>query len=160
MSESLPSLRHLDYGAQPRVEEVGAAGIQAILDRGDVAAWQPVLAAVRREPWGSVASRVERLVDHLESRGTACAIRAWLRRCRCLAPKRPASLRELRRESGMSQQELAERLGVSQAQIARIEGSANPTMRSILRYLDALGMPLVAMAAQERQGIHLVARRT
>lgn len=33
-------------------------------------------------------------------------------------------------------------------------------MRSILRYLDALGMPLVAMAAQERQGIRLVARRT
>lgn len=156
MTGTVPPFRHLDYGARPGLTEVGAAGIQAVLDRGDVGAWRPVLVAVQREPWGPVADRVERVVDHLESRGAACAWRAWLRRCRSQVGGLPASLTELRRQSGLSQQDLAMRLGVSQAQVARIEGAANPTVRSVARYLAALGRPLVALAARDSQGIRLV----
>ncbi|MDO8691446.1 MAG: XRE family transcriptional regulator [Dehalococcoidia bacterium] len=48
---------------------------------------------------------------------------------------------EARRAAGLTQRELAKRLGVSQAQVARIEkrGYENYTLNSLLRYVKALG---------------------
>lgn len=60
------------------------------------------------------------------------------------------------RQRGVSQRELAARLGVSQAQVARIEASANPTVGSLARYLDGLELPLVALAVRGSEGLHLV----
>lgn len=50
-------------------------------------------------------------------------------------------LQEARQNSGLSQQELAERIGVSQAQVARMErrGYDAYTLTSLRRYLAALG---------------------
>ncbi len=48
---------------------------------------------------------------------------------------------EARRSTGLSQRELAKRLGVSQAQVARIEkrGYGSYTLNTLRRYLAALG---------------------
>jgi DNA-binding XRE family transcriptional regulator len=48
---------------------------------------------------------------------------------------------EARQAVGLSQQELAHRLGVSQAQVARIErrGFQGYTLRTLQRYVEALG---------------------
>ncbi len=48
---------------------------------------------------------------------------------------------EARQEAGLTQKEVAERLGVSQAQVARIEkaGYGNYTLRTLERYIEALG---------------------
>ena len=48
---------------------------------------------------------------------------------------------EARYASGLTQQQVAERMGVSQAQVARIEkqGYDAYTLRTLRRYLDALG---------------------
>ena len=48
---------------------------------------------------------------------------------------------EARQAAGLTQQEVAQRMGVSQAQIARIEkrGYDAYTLRSLRRYLEALG---------------------
>ena len=48
---------------------------------------------------------------------------------------------EARYASGLTQQQVAERMGVSQAQIARIEkqGYDAYTLRTLRRYLEALG---------------------
>jgi DNA-binding XRE family transcriptional regulator len=48
---------------------------------------------------------------------------------------------EARMSAGLTQQELAERLGVSQAQVARIEkrGYDAYTLNTLRRYVDALG---------------------
>lgn len=48
---------------------------------------------------------------------------------------------EARQEVGLTQQELAQRLGVSQAQVARIErrGYQGYTLRTLQRYVEALG---------------------
>lgn len=146
MSAAIPVLRHLDYGPAP-VDEIGAAGLQAVLDGYDVGAWRPILLAVRADPWGVVAQRVERILDHLESYGTAEAMRAWLRRCRAGADAPAYALSQLRRAHGLSQRELAGRLGVSQAQVARVEGAALPSLRSVTRYLEALETRAVAIVA-------------
>ena len=149
---SLPALRHLDYGAEATIETVGPAGLQALLDRGDVAHWRDILVAVQRDPWGPVARRVQRLLPHLESYGTAPALAAWLRRCRGGIDAPARSLAELREGRGLTQRELAVRLGVSQAQVARVEQSTNPTLRSIQRYLGALDLAPVALAVVSPDG--------
>src|SRR5437868_13871949 len=48
---------------------------------------------------------------------------------------------EARRASGLTQKDVAERMGVSQVQISRIEkpGYDAYTLRTLKRYLDALG---------------------
>jgi DNA-binding XRE family transcriptional regulator len=48
---------------------------------------------------------------------------------------------EARQQAGLTQQELAERLGVSQAQVARLEkrGYDAYTLTSLRRYVEALG---------------------
>lgn len=48
---------------------------------------------------------------------------------------------EARQAVGLTQQQLAERMGVSQAQIARLEkrGYENYTLQTLRRYLEALG---------------------
>jgi predicted XRE-type DNA-binding protein len=48
---------------------------------------------------------------------------------------------EAREATGLTQQQVAERMGVSQAQVARIEkrGYESYTLRTLRRYLNALG---------------------
>lgn len=156
----LPVLRHLDYREQAGVDDVGAAGVQAILDGGDLAAWRPMLAAVARDPWGPVAVRVEQVLDHLDTYGTAEVFRGWLRHCRAGSTGPARTLAELRHEAGLSQRQLATRLGSSQAQVARVEASAAPSLRSLTRYLSGLDMAPVALVAASPAGARLVRLRT
>ena len=51
------------------------------------------------------------------------------------------SLIEARRESGLSQAEVAERMGVSQPAIGRLEtGTHSPTLMTLARYASAIGV--------------------
>ncbi|MGA5135567.1 helix-turn-helix domain-containing protein [Streptomyces olivoreticuli] len=53
-------------------------------------------------------------------------------------------LRKLRLERGLSQIQLAERAGVSQAVVSRVEvGHHSPTIRSLSRLADALDADLI-----------------
>lgn len=59
------------------------------------------------------------------------------------AAKLAAQVMEFRTTSGLTQGELAERSGVSQADISRIErGSANPTEKTLCKIADALDADL------------------
>lgn len=160
MTVSLPVLRHLDYGRTASIEDVGAAGVQAILDGHDVDAWRPILLALQRDPWGTVARRVERIAEHLESYGTREAITGWLRRCRAGTDAPAQTLAELRRRQGLSQRELAGRLGISQAQVARLEKATMPTLRSLTRYLATLEARPVALLAVSTSGPIVIPLRT
>lgn len=52
-------------------------------------------------------------------------------------------VRRARRKAGLSQRELAERTGIAQPTIARIEsGAASPRSTTLLRLLDACGYEL------------------
>lgn len=52
------------------------------------------------------------------------------------------TLSELRRQSGLSQQDIAEELGVSQTSVSKIERQDDPQVSTLMRYLDALGAKL------------------
>ncbi len=72
-----------------------------------------------------------------------------------------ARLTALREEAGLSQRELARRIGVSQPRVAAIERSRNVTLEVLEEYVGALGGPLEVNVVRGTQTIPLIsARRT
>lgn len=50
---------------------------------------------------------------------------------------------DARKISGMTQKELAEKTGITQGDISRLEnGNANPSLRTLLRLAEGMGMKL------------------
>lgn len=70
-----------------------------------------------------------------------------------------AGLTALREEAGLSQRELARRLGVSQPRIAAIERSRNVTLDVLEEYVDAVGGRLEVNVVRGRQKIPLIGSR-
>lgn len=63
-------------------------------------------------------------------------------------------LREARRSAGLTQADLARRLGVSQAAVAKLErAGANPTVDTLDRALSATGHRLALEAIQHQPGV-------
>lgn len=63
-------------------------------------------------------------------------------------------LRDARRRAGLTQADLAERLGVSQAAVAKLESPrANPTVDTLDKALWATGYRLTLDAAPRRPGV-------
>lgn len=72
-----------------------------------------------------------------------------------------AGLTALREEAGLSQRELAKRIGVSQPRVAAIERSQNVTLEVLEEYVDAVGGRLEVNVVRGTQKIPLIsARRT
>jgi transcriptional regulator with XRE-family HTH domain len=72
-----------------------------------------------------------------------------------------AGLTALREEAGLSQRELAKRIGVSQPRVAAIERSRNVTLDVLEEYIDAIGGQLEVNVVKGTQKIPLIsARRT
>lgn len=61
---------------------------------------------------------------------------------RVTTPPLQVLLRELRAQRGMTQQAVADRLGVQQAAVSRMERRDGLTLRSLHRYVEALGAEL------------------
>lgn len=53
--------------------------------------------------------------------------------------QQPLTLAVIRRSLGVSQEEMAKRLGVGQAAVSKIENRDDPQLQSLIRYCEALG---------------------
>jgi DNA-binding XRE family transcriptional regulator len=117
-------------------------------ERGDLDDWHPLLAAVRRDPDGPVAERVLRLVERHPMYGTSALWRAWIesRRAGDQETHTGAKLRALRVDRGLTQQQLAERLGMTQPEVSRIERRPDAKLSLVRAYVRALGGELSASA--------------
>ncbi len=58
-------------------------------------------------------------------------------------------LAEVRKAQGIGQQELAERLNLSQGTVSAMENSADPKLSTLIRYADALGASLSVVMTPE-----------
>lgn len=70
-------------------------------------------------------------------------------------------IREIRKEKGISERELAEKAEVSQGYISQIEhNTTTPSMNVLLKIADALGVPIAGLMAQEENqlGITLITK--
>ncbi len=71
-----------------------------------------------------------------------------------------AGLTALREEAGLSQRELAKRIGVSQPRVAAIEQSRNVTIDVLDQYVHALGGSLELTVVQGGRRIDLLGARS
>lgn len=136
--------RHLQVRPGTPVEELPLAALVDILERGDLDDWKPVAAAIRRDPQGPFAQQVMRLVDAHPLYGVSPLWRSWIDRWRArdekpTGPRRLRGLAALRRELGLTQTELASRLGISQSDLSKFERRGDVLLSTLRAYLEALG---------------------
>jgi hypothetical protein len=76
--------RHLSH------QRLTLAALDDIIENGTLADWQPVLARVRREPFGSVAARIDGLLQERDYEESGALWRAFLDQARAHAAVRAA----------------------------------------------------------------------
>ena len=149
--------RHLDYAPDTPVEALSSAVLHDLLDRGDLADWRPVLAAIDMDPEGDLAQRVMDLLDRFPMDGTSALLRAWIDRARAAArkagiPGESLRLKDLRLRARLTQAQLAERMGMSQSDLSKLERRSDIRVSTLCTYVQALGgrLALVARLPQYR----------
>ena len=65
------------------------------------------------------------------------------------------TLRALRKELGLTQEELASVMDVSQPELSRIENSENPMLTTLHRYVEALGGSLEVRVVIDDKSVEL-----
>lgn len=139
------AFRNVDASPAERVSEWPLEGIQAALERGSLAHWRRLADAIRAQPWGPVARRVEEVLSYSRPYGVAEAMERIVAGTReaAEADERQAVAAEVVRlveESGLSQAEFAARIGTSASRLSTYAtGKVTPSaallvrMRSIAR---------------------------
>jgi DNA-binding XRE family transcriptional regulator len=140
----MTSFRHLDYAEDATVDELGPAALDDLLDRGDLEDWTPLLRRVAGDPDGPLADRILALCEANPRYGTSELWRAWIGRRRRDAPREQDAegLSALRRRRGLTQVELAARLGISQSDVSKLERRPDLLLSTLARYVAATGARL------------------
>ena len=134
--------RHLDYAPETAVSELGPAAIDDLLERGDLNAWTPLLRIIAGDPWSPTAETVLRLCDAHPMYGTSALWRAWIERRRQQRPAEGRTLAEARARAGLTQSQVGERLGISQADVSKLERRADVRLSTLRAYASAIGARL------------------
>ena len=142
--------RHCEVPQDLPIEKLPAVAIADLLERGDLRDWQPLAGAIRRDPWGDLATTVARLLDAYPRYGTSPLWRAWIDRCRVRIPEasragqeasaaQPVTLAALRRRLGLTQAQVAHRLRMTQSDVSKLERREDARLSTLLAYARALG---------------------
>lgn len=136
--------RHLTYAHGKAVEDLPAAAILDILDRGDLADWKPLAVAIGRDPHGTFAERVADLLEAHPMYGTTALWRAWITHVRQGSEAGRAigertTLAALRRNTGLTQAQLASRTGMSQSDLSKFERRDDVRVSTLKNYINGLG---------------------
>ena len=135
--------RHLEVVTGTPVEAQPLAAIVDVLQRGDLDEWRPIARAIRRDPTGELADNVLRLVDAYPMYGTSSLWRSWIDRCRAGAENgaQPEEVKPsaLRRRQGLTQVEVAGRMGISQSDLSKLERRRDLRLSTLRSYAQALG---------------------
>lgn len=136
--------RHLDFPPGTPVEDWPVAALIDVLERGDLADWKPIAEAVARNPLGPFAARIMEIVDRHPMYGTSPLWRAWIDRRRAQAEARTSplpgtALATLRKKLGLTQVEIARRIGISQSDLSKLERRKDVRLSTLDAYARALG---------------------
>ena len=134
--------RHLDYGADTQIEALGPAALDDLLDRGDLEAWAPLLRLIYRNPWGPAADTVLHLCGAHPMYGTSLLWRTWIEGVRGRRREAETTLAEARMRAGVTQRQVAERLGISQSDVSKLERRADVRLSTLRAYAAAIGAHL------------------
>jgi DNA-binding XRE family transcriptional regulator len=134
--------RHLDYGPCTPITDLGPAAIDALLERGDLQAWVPLLRAIADDPWGATADTVLSLCDAHPMYGTSALWRTWIERRRRPSGPGSTTLAEARARAGLTQVQVAKRLGVGQSDVSKLERRGDVRLSTLRAYARAIGARL------------------
>ena len=153
--------RHLEIPPGTATEDLPSAAIVDLLERGDIEHWQPIAAAVAREPLGEFANRVARLIDRYPIYGISPLWRTWIARVRDrakgpLLPPQPIHPAELRRRRGLTQVVLAARMGMTQSDLSKFERRRDVRLSTLRGYLEAMGAELRIVSETELGGFEIL----
>lgn len=115
--------RHLDIDADAPVEIWPTEGVIAALERGSLDDWRRIARAVRSDPWGPVARRLEDALAATRPYGVAPLMERMLEEARRRAEADERSevaqrVRALIDASGLSRRAFAEAIGTSASRLS------------------------------------------
>jgi hypothetical protein len=133
------TFRNVDASPSDDVRTWPYEAIVEVIDQGLVADWQPVLAEIRRSPWGPVARRVLRYLTYREPDGAGTFFALAVERARREADRLDREtvvtrLQESVRRSGLSNADLAGRVGTSPSRLSTyLSGKVIPSAAMMVR---------------------------
>jgi DNA-binding transcriptional regulator YiaG len=117
----------------------GVEGMLAAIDRGSLPHWRRIAAAVRVDPWGSVAQQLEQALAVAEDLGVVDTLQRTLADARREADESARAevrrrLRNLVESSGLTAGEFAQRLGTSPSRLSTyLSGRVVPSAALVVR---------------------------
>ena len=124
---------------QRPVEFWPTSAIRAALETDDLAVWQRLVTAIRRDPYGRTARQVEEVLESSRPYGVSKAMTEVLARTRTLLEESECAevsrhVRALMERSGLAQQEFASRIGVLTDRFERfLTGDESPPASLMIR---------------------------
>jgi DNA-binding transcriptional regulator YiaG len=137
------AFRNLTITPEAPVWQWPTEAVQIALERGDLADWRRIVAAIRADPWGKTARQVEEVLSHSRPYGVAEVMQTALHRAREQAEAREratvaAEIREAVRRSGLSRADFASRIGTSASRLSTYtSGKVTPSATLMLRIRHA-----------------------
>lgn len=131
--------RHLDVGPDAPVEAWPTEGVLAALERGGLSAWRRLAVAVRADPWGPVARRLEDALAASRPYGAAPLMErvlAHARRDAEVAERAEVArrVRALLDASGLGRAAFAEAIGTSTSRLSTyLTGKVAPSSTLLVR---------------------------
>lgn len=143
-SDAVPGRAYREAPPRPAadnrpVEFWPTAAIQAALEQDDLAVWQSIVTAIKRDPYGRTARQVEEVLETANPYGVSRAMAEVLSRSRerLEAGERAEVARHVQlmiERSGLSQSEFASRIGVPNEDLsAYLDGSTSPCASLMIR---------------------------
>lgn len=133
------AFRNVDVSPGDPGSEWPQEAIQTALERGGLSHWRRLGEAVRVDPWGSVARRIEEVLSYSRPYGVAPALERVISRAREDAEGAEreavsAEIQQLVRQSGLSRAEFASRIGTSASRLSTYAtGKVTPSAALLLR---------------------------
>jgi DNA-binding transcriptional regulator YiaG len=138
------AFRNVDASPDDPVSEWPQEAIQTALERGGLEHWRRLADAIRAEPWGPVARRVEEVLTYSRPYGVAAAIERAISRAREAAEVSErdavaAEVDKLVQASGLSRAEFASRVGTSASRLSTyVTGKVTPSAALLVRMHRAI----------------------
>lgn len=122
-AEPGPAFRNVEGSPDLPVDQWPYEALVAAIERGTLRDWLPILAAIRRSPWGVVARRVEAYLGYESPYGVGPLLRRAVAAARRDAESAERAVvagrvRELVARSGRSREEFAREIGTSRSRLS------------------------------------------
>jgi DNA-binding transcriptional regulator YiaG len=133
------TFRNVDTSPEDPVSEWPLEAIQTALERGGLSHWRRLAKAIRDQPWGPVARRVEEVLTYSRPYGIASAMERVIATAREETEKAErrvvaAEVDRLVRASGLSRTKFASRIGTSASRLSTyVTGKVTPSAALLVR---------------------------